>query len=91
LLYEVYTAIYRQKYGGKATLLKEVEEFAAASATIQKDAKAITKQGGLVVDLLDKAVQISPQRNKYRFVYQIEGKEVALTQDEDVLDTRFSS
>lgn len=47
--------------------------------------------GELLIDLLEQAPQIVPHGDRYRFIFVHEGKEIILTQDEDVLDTWFSS
>ena len=43
------------------------------------------------MDILEKSANISCIGDKYQFEYYINGKVVELDQDEDVLDTWFSS
>ena len=45
----------------------------------------------MVADLLEDAKNIVSHGDAYRFIFLQDGKEIQLTQDEDVLDTWFSS
>lgn len=91
LLYHVYASIYREKYKHEKEKLKEIDHLCSILDTTDKDHKNLVKQWDALIDLLENSVQIvAEQGDAYRFIFP--GEEGwRLVQDEDVLDTRFSS
>jgi len=90
-LWEVYTHMYRTKYAKNKDVLAYLDTFEKIFSTVDAEGADIAAAGDALIGLLDQAPQIVPNRDTYRFIYLQEGKEIALTQDEDVLDTWFSS
>ncbi len=90
-LWEVYTHMYRTKYAGNKEVGAYLDVFEHIFGAVDLEGADIATAGDALIDLLDKAPQIVPQRDTYRLVYMHEGKEISVEQDEDVLDTRFSS
>jgi valyl-tRNA synthetase len=57
----------------------------------KKKSDAIVEAGNKIIDILDRSANIVASGDKYRFVYFVGGVQTELTQEEDVLDTWFSS
>jgi len=90
-LREVYTHMYRIKYAHDKKILAYLNQLERIFGAVDQLWADMTSAGESLIDLLEKAPQIVPHRDTYRFVYMHDGKEITLTQDEDVLDTWFSS
>lgn len=91
-IYTTYLSIYRKKYVTNKKLLAEIEELSEIFDSIKQDSKSIIEHAPLLVDILEESSNISKQWDMYKFDF-ISPKtwEKWLVQDEDVLDTWFSS
>lgn len=89
-LIDVYLSIYTGQTN-PAPLLKELESLSAIFAQTEDDASAIIKAGEALVDMLHHTCNITRTGDQYRFDYYLDGELVYMHQDEDVLDTWFSS
>jgi len=91
-IYETYLHIYKKKF---KTLKWKQEEIKVLETLFwslnKKKTDAIVEAGNKIIDILDKSANIVASGDKYRFVYFVWWEETELTQEEDVLDTWFSS
>jgi valyl-tRNA synthetase len=90
-LRQIYLEIYRTKYAGKKDMLAYLDKIETVFSSVDNQWADMQAAGEWLIDLLEQAPQIVPHRDTYRFIYLQDGKEISLTQDEDVLDTWFSS
>lgn len=87
-----YIGIYREKYAHDKKMLKEVEEIAEIFGSLDKDAKAVVQAWAKVLDILENSCNIRQSGDKYQFYFSENGQEKEFVrQEEDVLDTWFSS
>lgn len=89
-LFEVYIKLY-QAQTTTAAGTKELEQLMEIFAHIDDTPKAIIKAGEVLVDMLHQTCNITRAGDKYRFDYYVDGVQTTMHQDEDVLDTWFSS
>lgn len=84
--------IYRIKFADNEALLEQVETIAQLFA-IQSDKKADATEFAKIIDILEKSYLIKPDRDQYTFDFALlaDDPNEILEQDEDVLDTWFSS
>lgn len=84
--------VYMAQYALDKRLSKECAALAKIfDITEWSKISAIEKQWGQLVDLLDESCNIAQSGDNYVFEFRIDGKVVELTQEDDVLDTWFSS
>ncbi len=89
---EVYTTLYKKKFKDAKAKQEEIKQIQAIFGSLEKaKSDAIVELGGKIVDLLDKSANIDIQGDKYLFEYYSKGEKIMVRQEEDVLDTWFSS
>lgn len=89
-LFEVYIKLYQAQATTSAGQ-KELDNLQEIFAQIDDTPQAIIKAGEALVDMLHQTCNITRAGDKYRFDYYVQGVQTNLHQDEDVLDTWFSS
>lgn len=93
-VFESYLQIYQQHYVKQKKRLKEIQALHDILSVVSADATGpeIVKAGNKLIDILEATCNIVARGDKYEFVYYTsDGEPVQLTQEEDVLDTWFSS
>ncbi|USN54539.1 MAG: class I tRNA ligase family protein [Candidatus Peribacteria bacterium] len=91
-IYEVYCSLYKKKFAKIKSKQDEIAEIEKIFGSLDKKrSSAIIAIGGKIVDLLDKSCNISKVGEQYQFNWYVDGEIKELFQDEDVLDTWFSS
>lgn len=90
-LWHVYLTVYETKYAAHPAICEYIRALHAIFAAVDAPWADIGEAGEQLLDMLEQTPQIVSHRDMYRFVFLVEGKEVHLSQDEDVLDTWFSS
>ncbi len=91
-LYEVYTRTYKKRFSGLKGKLAEIKDLEEICGSLDKKRTTkIIELGGKLVDMLDKSANIAANGDTYVFQYRVDGKVVEMEQEEDVLDTWFSS
>lgn len=96
---DAYISIYRQKFVDSSSVQKLLDQFQEISDMVSwiswndKSAKqkALISWGEKLIDLLDKSEHIVASWDTYRFIFDSSNPKKVYTQEEDVLDTRFSS
>ncbi len=89
---EVYTHLYKKKFKDAKAKQEEIKQIQAIFGSLEKaKSDAIIELGGKIVDLLDKSANIDIQGDKYLFEYYNKTEKITVRQEEDVLDTWFSS
>ena len=91
-IWQVYCTLYKKKFSTKKTKIQEIELIESVfKAFDKKNTDDIVKMGNKIVDILDKSANIVSVGDKYKFVYFKKGEIIDVKQEEDVLDTWFSS
>ena len=90
LLYQVYANIYRTKYVKDNKLIAEIEEIVKLFDAVHGESTSLVSGGDTLIELFETSVQIQVAGDGYEFVFP-HGSAGVLRQDEDVLDTWFSS
>ncbi len=89
---EVYTEIYKKKFKDAKAKQEEIKQIQAIFGSLEKaKSDSIVELWGKIVDLLDKSANIDIQGDKYLFEYYHKTDKITVKQEEDVLDTWFSS
>lgn len=91
LLWQVYSNLYRTKYAWNKELEKTIDLLVSIFSAAWPDQVIDITHGEQLIDCLEQSPQIVAHGDMYRFVFMEGDKELQLTQDEDVLDTWFSS
>lgn len=88
---DAYLSVYRVKFADDKTLLAEVEQLSEMFAS--HDASANAEGFATFVDMLENTYLVTTDRDQYTFDMNLlaGNGEVGLKQEEDVLDTWFSS
>lgn len=92
-----YIKMYREKFAKKKMTMNEIDELEMLLDGVLGEFKQKKRMNDKIVawaeklvDILEKSAHISQKGDTYMFEF-IPGQDVVLTQDEDVLDTWFSS
>lgn len=89
---EVYIHIYQKKFKKIKSKTEEIKLISSIFKSLdKKNSDDIVTMGNKITDILERSANIISIGDKYRFVYYYKGEIVELTQEEDVLDTWFSS
>lgn len=88
---DAYCSVYRIKFADDKTLLHEVEQLTTIFAAA--DAGEKIEKFATFVDMLENTFLITNDRDQYTFLMDAlaDTNDIGLKQEEDVLDTRFSS
>lgn len=90
-LWHVYIAMYRIKYEWNKSFQKTIDLLESIFSSTWPDAAIDLGLGEQLLDLLENAPQIVSHGDMYRFNFMNGDEVLTVTQDEDVLDTWFSS
>lgn len=90
---EVYLSLYKHKFKSIKARKAEIKELTKIFKSIDlKTTSLIVKRAGKIIDMLEKSCNIHQLGDRYKFVFfDDDGHVVELEQEEDVLDTWFSS
>lgn len=93
---EAYLSIYRQKFSDSSSMIKLLDSLADICQVVawddeSKKQKALISWWEKLVDLIEKSEHIVQSWDTYRFIYDPNDPKKVFIQEQDVLDTWFSS
>lgn len=91
-VWQVFLQHYTHKFAWNKTKQKEITTLHDIFTSVdEENVNQLIRVWEKLIDILDKATQIISDWDGYAFVFCHEGIPIEVTQEEDVLDTRFSS